>query len=74
MKTIYERTNTKLHEVIDCMVCTPKYIEVCKNSIKKKYNCKFNKQWLIEYYSRDVQFVRDMHYNEHTKILSITLR
>lgn len=74
MKTIYERTNTKLHEVIAYMVCTPKYIEIHKKDTKRKYNFKLNKQWLIEHYIRDVQFVKDMHYNEHTKILSITLR
>lgn len=74
--TMYERTNTKVHEVLRGMVIVPKYVELyCNAELVKKYNyTDYNKAWLIEHYTRDIKLVIDMSYNPCTQILKILVK
>ncbi len=69
--TIYEKTKTRVDEVLTAMIINPKYIEIKKNGITKKYTYQTNKEYLKEYYKRVITFIKNMNYNNATQILII---
>lgn len=69
--TIYEKTKTRVDEVLTAMIIKPKYIEIKKNGITKKYTYQTNKEYLKEHYKRVITFVSNMNYNNATQILKI---
>ena len=58
--TIYEKTKTRVDEVLTAMIINPKYIEIKKNGITKKYTYQPNKEYLKEHYKRVIAFVTNM--------------
>ena len=75
MKTIYEKTNTTVKEVLRGMIIKPSYI-IIKNASKiRKINLKKYREIKMEdlknFYLYNPTYVKNMWYNPHTDILTI---
>ncbi len=69
--TIYEKTKTRVDEVLTAIIINPKYIEIKQSGITKKYTYQTNKEYLKEHYKRVITFIKNMNYNNATQILKI---
>ena len=77
MKTIYETTKTSVKEVLKGMIINPFYIIIKEGEKTTKHNLKINYETKLEelkiFYTFNKKFVKNMWYNNHTKILTIEI-
>lgn len=75
MKSIYERTNTSVKEVLRGMIIKPAHIHIKSTNKIKKYNLKKHREVRMEelknFYLYNPEYVKNMSYNRHTDILTI---
>lgn len=73
--TIYEKTKTTIKEVLKSMIIKPAHIIIKTENKTKKINLKKYREIkmkdLINYYTYNITFVKNMWYNKHTDILTI---
>ena len=76
MKTIYEKTNTTVSEVLKSMIILPKSVKVIGVEMPKTYkiNSKDDLNTLTEYFVRKNKMVRNLQYLTDSKELIVFVK